>query len=368
MLARRDKMSSSPVAVGERDEQGEVRVVSGHVEGWPILRAPAVKTSGNHLLRWQASRSTIDHNAHRGVPQMSRRNAPLLEHAGLGAIAAVSLALLAVVVVGCSSITVGPGSSSRPPEPTFREDFTEPTPLAGGHWTGTITFHGVVSVNKTEPGHSDLDPSNTYYETWVTTEVTQLDATDTFTIAAADDDDLTYGIHSVDLDGSATNSGTTLERSVKLTDKQNSGCTWKQEDGSETTGSWSGSGQNVGEIHFSEDGSYSIDIYADTNGEYAEVPHHDWLKYSEISANCEVNFAPFDNPSPGGPIVEWVSSHLEEDDVNGDGAFIEGRLNPSSPGSVVDGTSTWEMRYPEGFTMTVTWHLVHDSPIVVPHS
>jgi hypothetical protein len=225
----------------------------------------------------------------------------------------------------------------------------------------------VIAVDKTEPGHSDLDPSNTYYETWTTTEATHLDATDTFTIAAVDDDDLTYGIHSVDLDGLATNSGTTLQRYVRLTDKQNSGCTWKEEDGGETTGSWSGSGANVGEINFSEDGSYSIRIRADANGEYAELPHHDWLKYNDISANCTVKFAPFDNPSPGGPIVEWVSSRFGEEDVNGLVASIEGFLNRANPGSVVDGTRTWEMKSPEGFTVTVTWHLVHDGAIILPH-
>ena len=49
-------------------------------------------------------------------------------------------------------------------------------------------------------------------------------------------------------------------------------------------------------------------------------------------------------------------------------AVIEGELNPSNPGSVVDGSTTWEMRFPEGFTMTITWHLEHSSPIVLPHA
>lgn len=226
----------------------------------------------------------------------------------------------------------------------------------------------MININKTEPGHSDLDPSNTYYQTWVTTEVTQLDATDTFTIAAVDEYDPTYGIRPVDLGGTATNSGTTLQRYVTVWDKGNSGCTWKEEDGSETTGSWSGSGSSVGEMHFSEDGSYSIRIYADASGDGAELPHHDWLKYSDISANCEVNEAPYDLPSMQGPIIEWVSSHLEEADVNCVYAILEGELNPSNPGSVVDGTSMREMRFPEGFTMTISWHLVHDGPIVLPHS
>jgi hypothetical protein len=277
---------------------------------------------------------------------------------------AIGAAIL-LVTAACSA-TIGPGGGATP------TPFVDPTdtPYAGpatGTWTGTITFTGVINVDKTEPGHSDLDPNNTYYEEWVTTEATHLNATDTFTIAAADDDDLTYGIHSVDLQGSAANSGTTLERYVTVTDKGNSGCTWKQEDGDETTGSWSGSGSSVGELQFSEDGSYFIRIRADA-GDPAVVPHRYWLKYSDISANCEVNEPEFDNTEDGAPIVEWVSSHLGEADVDGTYISIEGQLNTANPGTTVDGTKTWEMAFPEGLTITITWHLVHSGPIVLPHS
>lgn len=79
-----------------------------------------------------------------------------------------------------------------------------------------------------------------------------------------------------------------------------------------------------------------------------------------------LNQPEYDNPEDGFPLVGWVSGALEAADVNLMDATIEGELNPANPGSVVDGTSTWEMRSPEGFTMTITWHLVHDGPIVLP--
>ena len=265
-----------------------------------------------------------------------------------------------------AACTGGPGGAASA-IPVVDPTDTPYNAPAGGSWSGTITFHGLINVNKTEPGHSDLDPSNAYYQTWVTTEVTQLDATDTFTIAAVDEYDPDYGIRAVDLGGTAANSGTTLQRYVTVWDKGNSGCTWKEENGDETTGSWSGNGDVVGELNFEDDGSYWIRIRAASEDQIV-VPHRSWLKYTDISANCEVNEPEYDRPDDGFPLVGWVSDHLEDSDVNLMDATIEGELNPSNPGSVVDGTSTWEMRSPEGFTMTITWHLVHDGPIVLPDS
>lgn len=274
----------------------------------------------------------------------------------------VAIVVLVLATVGCGA-TVGPGATST--------GFVEPTdtPYNGpssGHWSGTITFHGVINVDKSGPGHSDLDPNNTYYESWVTTDTTQLDATDTFTIAAADEADLSYGISHVKLDGSAANSGTTLEHYSRATDKGNSGCTWKQDEGSETKGSWSGSGSLVGDMRFSEDGSYTIDIRADPSGDGAKVPHREWLKYSDISAACEISYPPYDNPSTQGPILEWVSSRLGDADVDLIYSDIEGQMSTGNPGSTVDGTKEW--KFSDGLTMTITWHLVHDGPIVLPHA
>ena len=278
--------------------------------------------------------------------------------------------LLAFALSACTGATVGPGAATNPPVvlPTVAQ-LVQTSAAAAGNWSGTITLHGVINVNKSEPGTDDLPVTNTYHETWVTTTVLQLDATDTFTIAAADASDLTYGISSVDLKGSAANSGSTEDRYQVLTNKQNSGCKWKQDEGEETSGSWSGSGDSVGELQFSEDGSYSMRIRADSNGEEPQLPHHDWLKYSDITgATCAVNNPPYDNPGTSAPAIVWVSSHLEESDVNYVTATIDGQLNASNPGTTVDGTKTWQMNSPEGFTMTVTWHLVHSQPIVLPHA
>lgn len=299
----------------------------------------------------------------------------------------VAIGILVIAIAGCSG---GSGLAIDPDdldelaslfpagsaEPTG--DFVEPagTPYNGpapGSWTGTITVRAAVDFSKEEPGHSDLDPNNTYYETWVTTEQIQTDVTDTYAITAADDDDLSYGIRSVELEGGANNAGTTLQRSVTNWDKQNSGCTWDEENGDETTGSWTSTGTASGELSFLEDGTYSIQIYPDTsgpNGESAEepdIPNRNWLDYSNISANCEVNYPEYDNTNPGFPIIHWASDHLSDYDVNGESPQLEGQLDPTNPGSVVQGSGAWRFDYPEGMTLSVEWNLVHDGPIVLPH-
>ena len=112
----------------------------------------------------------------------------------------VALVALVALLGGCSA-TVGPGAPTEPPvDGGFDNPPVDTTSAPGGTWTGTITLHGVIDYSKEEPGHSDLDPNNTYYETWVTTEETQTDVTDTFTVNGVDDD-LTYGVHSVDFEG-----------------------------------------------------------------------------------------------------------------------------------------------------------------------
>jgi hypothetical protein len=42
-------------------------------------------------------------------------------------------------------------------------------------------------------------------------------------------------------------------------------------------------------------------------------------------------------------------------------------VDPSNPGTVVDGSKTWELKYTEGYKIKVTWHLEHTGPIVLPH-
>jgi len=271
-------------------------------------------------------------------------------------------------LAGCSTGAVPGGGSGTEVNPTFNDVPPIDTPgPQGGTWSGTITVTANIDYSKTEPGHSDLDPTNAYYEEWVTTEETQLDATDTFTVQGVDDDDLTYGVHGVDFEGSAENSGSTLQRYVVATDKQNSSCTWKQVDGDETAGSWSGSGDAVGDISFSEDGTYSINIRADSS-DYAEVPERTWLEYSDISANCEISEPEYDTTQPGAPIIEWASSQLGQADADGFYAYIDGQMNVANPGSTVQGSKSWEFEFPEGLTLTAEWNLTHSIPIVLPNS
>ena len=139
--------------------------------------------------------------------------------------AVVALALVFSVAAACGR----PGRRRPGPDaPTNVEgpDETEPPVVPGGTWTGTITLHGVINEDQTKDVSSG-DPGSTYYETGTTHDTTQVDATDTFNVTAKDDD-MTYGISSVDFEGSATNSGSTLERYIENWNKQNSGCTGKR--------------------------------------------------------------------------------------------------------------------------------------------
>jgi len=60
-----------------------------------------------------------------------------------------------------------------------------------------------------------------------------------------------------------------------------------------------------------------------------------------------------------GQYGEWAHSTLGSNN-------IEGSLNPANPGNAVDGSAMFETAFPDGI-LTVTWHLVHDGPITLPH-
>jgi hypothetical protein len=182
--------------------------------------------------------------------------------------------------------------------------------------------------------------------------------TDTFTVTGSDPEDLEFGIGSVDLTGQAANAGTTLERSVYVSDKHNAlGCHYLDETGSEIDGSWTLGGEAQGEINFNDDGSYYIDISGGNAGE-EEIPKLMWVTYTILEGAAN------DCPAPGrsevtgfGQYGEWAYSY-------GPGS-LEGTLNPGNPGSVLEGSTSVEASSPEG-TVTATWHLVHDGPIVLP--
>jgi hypothetical protein len=289
----------------------------------------------------------------------------------LGAV--VSVLILSATVACSSQIPAAPAQTARPvANPTFdySED-TEPPAVAGGSWTGTITFDAVAGVNKTTHDTSG-NPGDVYYETSTTTETDAGHSTDTFAIATQDQADVTYGIDTVDLKGTASTQGNEDYKSTIVTQKQNSGCTWTEEVGDETSGAWTDSGTPVGELRFSEDGSYSMTIHASTAGPNGEEPvgpqidHHTWIKNSDISAGCTGD--PVEEfTEKQGPLLLWASSFLDSTDVNDKYVNISGQVNAANPGTTVDGTSTWKVVLPE-LTLTITWHLVHDSPIVLPHS
>jgi hypothetical protein len=209
----------------------------------------------------------------------------------------------------------------------------------------------------------DIDTTNTSTTgtgifTSTTTEhfVLQSDFTDTFTVTGADD--LDYGIVTVDLTGQIANSGSTFEQTIFVTDLRNAlGCHYLEETGSEIDGSWTLGGGAEGEIRFDEDGTYSITVRGGDSGEDA-IPALLWEEFTILEG------AAIDCPAPGRSETTGFGSYGDYAHIYGGGP-MEGTLDPLNPGSVLDGsvTSTTDELLPA--TITVTWHLVHDGPIIL---
>lgn len=287
--------------------------------------------------------------------------------------AAASVLILSVTGACGAQTPVGPAQATRPASAPTQGDSndTEPSAVAGGTWTGTITINGVINEDKTEDGSSG-DVGSTYYETYTTHDVTQTNVTDTFNITANDPEDLTFGIVDVNLGGTSDNSGSTLERNVTTYDAGNAGCgTYTEEDGTETKGSWTGSGKAEGTLHFNHDGSYSIDIRENVTlpsgyePDGPQLPYRNWKTFSGLAAGCVGNG--YDTTTTQGPIVWWASDFIGELDVNDMYSDLSGQIS-GTPGTTVDGSITWHLQLPAGMTMTDTWHLVHSGPIVLPVS
>lgn len=273
--------------------------------------------------------------------------------------------LLAFAVAACSASPglAGPSGPAGGPTPS-----PSPASTGGavpGGWQGTISFHAVVDILTDETTESG-DPGSLFHQT--TTEHYELraDVTDDFTVSGADGDDVTYGVVEVDLAGQVSNGGTHFERVVYTSDKHNAlGCHYLDETGSEISGSWTHGANGHGKIRFSDDGTYTITVGVSgdpATGEMpdsADLPQRLWKGYTILEG------APIDCPPPGyeqkttgRASFEWASS------VRGG---TEGSLDPANPGSVVDGSVTFDTTSPDA-TVTVTWHLVHDGPINLPHN
>lgn len=268
--------------------------------------------------------------------------------------------VLAVAVAACTTTGV-PGSPNRPSGVLVTD---APPPSTGGAvpggWQGTITVRLVRNVNITE-NHESGDPGSVYHTTSTTNDVVVEDITDTFTVTGSDGDDVEYGVVEVDLTGQAANEGDTLQRHVSVTDKHNSlGCHFTEEIGSEIDGSWTLGGEASGTIRFTDDGTYSITI---GGGDSGEEP----LDKRLWQINTILEGAAIDCP-PAGTVADvtdfgqygaWAYPSLEDE--------IEGTLNPTNPGSVVEGTRSFDIELPWDATITVSWSLVHEGPINLPH-
>jgi hypothetical protein len=311
---------------------------------------------------------------------MGTDSEPRRAHAGLSTVLAA--AVVAILTFGCAStqiVGVGPAGTPASNNQPIDEpiDYPVDTPRTGpapGTWTGTITVRGVIDVDKSDSGDNDQDPNSAYYQTYTRTKTNQTDVTDTFTIEAEDPESLAYGINAIDFDGEpGQNTGSSDQSEIYHWDKQNSGCTWKEENGTEMSGSWNGTGELGGSLEFQEDGSYLASLQVTPNGDLPSLQMHSWLENSDISANCEEVEPGYDNTEEAGPPFTWATENYGDTTTDGGSVLIEGTIAPNA--TVVDGTGTWEIggqgflpdSEVEPITMTITWHLAHSGPITLPH-
>ncbi len=302
---------------------------------------------------------------------MGRRGGP---HRGPRGPLEFTTVLLAVQLAACSgsAVPVGSiGSAAGPSSEPTDDSAGGPSGASGSAavprgWQGTITFHAVLN---TATDDTSTSGQGVFQDTTVSHSLTKADVTDAFTVSGVDPADMTFGIDSVKLSGPVANHGTTLERSVFDSDKHNAlGCHYTEEVGSEVSGSWTGNSTGPGEIRFLDDGSYTIRIGVGGDLQTGEMPPSPQLPKRLWDTTTIVEGAAIDCPPPGpventtdGPVVEWASSIL------GSSGSITGKLDPANPGSVVDGSAKFDITLPQA-TLTVTWHLVHDGPITLPHS
>jgi hypothetical protein len=123
-----------------------------------------------------------------------------------------------------------------------------------------------------------------------------------------------------------------------------------------------------GSIRFQDDGSYIIDMGESGDPATGEEPPTPQLPKRLWETDTIIDGAAKDCPtSPGdvmttdAPVILWASGILGSYDQ------IKGTLDVGGPGSVVDGSASFNETSPQA-TLTVTWHLVHDGPITLPHN
>jgi hypothetical protein len=276
-----------------------------------------------------------------------------------------ALTLLSALWLAACSPSLAPVATVEPTDNPYDQPTDTPSgPRLGGNWSGTITFHGLIDTSKEESGHNDQDPNSAYYATFDRTETEQSEATDTFAVTGAVDGDSSSRIK---LGGTADNEGNMDYRKHETGTAGNSCAKYDYESGTEATGSWSGAGKAEGEITLSSDGHYAVDIRAvitkpdGYEPDSPTVPWHDWSKTTNV-VGCAQPDVP-DTTEPGPTSLWWVSSIPWDEE--GRTISIEGQADPANPGSTLDGSSTWKVKAPE-VTITLEWHLVHDSPLVWP--
>lgn len=254
---------------------------------------------------------------------------------------------LSAVMAGCTGTQIVGGAPTEPgfPDDTaedFPSDYPEDTPgdiPSGGSWTGKITLKASINVDESTHGDNGQNPNSTYYATYTRDRSNHLDVTDTFTVSGEVGEG-SMALAGFQFSGPAQNTGSADVSDVYVWDKQNSGCTWTEEDGHTMSGSWNGSGQLEGGLDLREDGSYSVALDLRPN-DRPTLPMRDWQKNSDISANCEEVEPGYDTNGEGGPLFAWVTDEYGRPTTDGRFVVIEGTASPTAP--LIEGTDSWQI-------------------------
>lgn len=295
----------------------------------------------------------------------------------------VAILVLALSLVGCTGsgelnldelASLFPETSGGPPvdlDPTDGGFVPEDTPRNGppaGTWSGTISVRAELAVDEQLSGDNGQDPNSVYFHTYTGEHSWHIDVTDTYTVTGEDPESLEYGITGVTLEGEVANVGSETALDRRLWNKKNSGCTWNEDSGSESSTTWSSSGDSASSIEFDEVGTYRLYLGYNPTSDPPTGTLHSWLENSNISANCEEVEDGYDTTDEAGPFIWWATDQYGGwTSDNTQSAVVEERLTDPSSG-VVEGSRTWDMYTPEGSTLTVTWSLQHTGPITLPRN
>jgi hypothetical protein len=220
-----------------------------------------------------------------------------------------------------------------------------------GTWKGTITVNTYVHTSDTS---TEVEALGEPFGTTTTTSHDEqtIDVTGRYFVSGNDKD---VGATQVPLAAQLFTSGVAWYSFDSVTKNAwtHGGCNYDKTEGSDIGGSWADNGKaNVG-ITFSNDGSYWINIsqYTPPDVTFVGVKV---VKATVFTPDCD------DNASGEFHDARFVAPNQA---VTG-GQRLEGKLDPANPGNRLKGSV--DIVLGDGWLTTVSWDLVHETPIILP--